>query len=93
MEAEPWFTGSEAAAASAVEQLGDGVIAMVRTARALAAAKRPIDLAGLDRVIGIYCAKALDLPLPEGRRLRERLRSLDAELDLLERDLAPAPAA
>ncbi len=92
MDGDIWFGGGEAMAARAVEQLGDGVIATVRTARALAAARRPVDLAGLDNMIGIYCAKTLDLPLPEGRRLRARLEDLAAEIGLLEQDLAAHPA-
>lgn len=93
MDGDVWFGGGEAAGFRAVEQLGDGVIAMIRTARALAAARRPIDLAGLDNMIGIYCAKTLDLPLPEGRKVRERLQCLEAEIGLLAQDLATTSGA
>ncbi len=93
MDGDVWFAGSDAACTAAVEQLGDGLVAMVRTARALAAAQRPIDLAGIDNMVGVYCARALDLPLVEGRKLRDRLKCLETEIDLLERDLGGPPSA
>lgn len=42
---------------------------------------RPVDLAGLDRQIGLLCAKALDLPVEQGRSLRPGLIRLLAEVD------------
>jgi hypothetical protein len=58
----------------------------VRLSRALVAAKRQIDLAGLDGVVGLLCAKALDLPPEQGRSLGPDLAALMREIDRL-RDL------
>jgi hypothetical protein len=62
-----------------LEQLG-GVL---RLARVLAAARRPLDLAGLDDLAGRLCAAALDLPPEQGRALRPALTDLLGELDAL----------
>lgn len=67
----------------AVEALADGVAATLRVARGLLDAKRQVDLAGLDRMVGPLCAKALDLAPEQGRLLRPRLQTLQQELDVL----------
>ena len=61
----------------------DSVIALLRTARALAAAGRVIDLTGLDNMIGLLCAQILDLSDEEGRSFRPSLCAIGAELDHL----------
>ncbi len=69
---------------TAVEQTRAGVAALRRTvalARTLAAAGRPIDLAGLDGQVGLICARALDLPPQHGRAMRESLEALLVEVD------------
>lgn len=71
-----------------VEALADGVARTVQMARKLAEVRRRVDLAGLDRMVGLLCAKMLDLPLDQGRRLRPRLAQLQQELDGLDRVLA-----
>ena len=67
----------------------DGIVATVRIARALVQAGRQVDLGGLDRMVGLLCARVLDLPPEQGRTLRPRLLALLAELDELNGALAP----
>jgi hypothetical protein len=69
-----------------LERVRAGATCLRRTtalARTLAAAGRPIDLAGLDGQIGLVCARALDLPPEEGRIVRGDLQALLAEVDAL----------
>lgn len=49
---------------------------MVALAETMMASGRPVDLAGLDRSVGLLCAKALDLPPKEGRLIRVELTGL-----------------
>ena len=58
---------------------------VVDTARALVDANREVDLTGLDREIGLLCAKSLDLPPDEGRRIRPRLIALFGSVEGLSR--------
>ena len=44
---------------------------------------RTVDLVGLDRGVGLFCAKALDLPHEQGLALRAQLTALRAEIDQL----------
>ena len=74
-----------------VEAMSLGVSATVRTARGLAEAGRPIDVAGLDRMVGVLCAHVLDLSHYESRGFRERLRGIGGELDGLVAALGPPP--
>jgi hypothetical protein len=74
----------------AVEALAEGVMATVRMARVLAEGRRRVDLAGLNEMVGVLCARMLDLPLDEGRALRGRLETLDRELMALQEAL-PEP--
>ena len=46
---------------------------------------REVDLTGLDREIGLLCAKTLDLPPDEGRRIRPRLIALSGSVEALSR--------
>ena len=62
-----------------LEQFGG----VVRLARVLAAARRPLDLAGLDDLAGRLCAAALDLPPEQGRALCPALADLLGEIDAL----------
>ena len=57
---------------------------MLRLARVLADARRPLDLTGLDEMAGRLAAACLDLPPDEGRATRPRLCALLAELDALD---------
>lgn len=61
----------------------DQLRGMLRLARALAEARRPLDLRGLSDLAGRLCAASLDLPPEQGRALRPRLASLLAEVDAL----------
>ena len=81
--------------AGASARLDDAIAAlegMLKVARGLVAAERPIDLAGLDQRVGRICAQALDLPPEAGRMLRPRLASLLAGIEDLGALLAPDAA-
>ncbi len=66
-----------------IENLHAGVAATLRTARALAASGRSVDLTGLDNLVGFLCAQALDLPAAQGRAFQTQLRNIADELDNL----------
>ncbi len=55
----------------------------LKMARALAAVRRPVDLAGLAENVGLLCAACLDLPPELGRALRPGLIGVLGELDAL----------
>jgi hypothetical protein len=74
--------------AVAVTALADELTKTVALARALVQSGRAIDLAGLDRQIGLLCAKSLDLPPDEGRRIRPWLVALSGSMEALSRTLA-----
>jgi hypothetical protein len=83
------------ASVTAVRALSDELTNIVGVARALVEAGRDVDLAGLDRQVGLLCAKTLDLPPDEGRRLRPRLIALSATVETLLRAMAardPTPS-
>jgi hypothetical protein len=61
-------------------------------ARALAESGRAIDLTGLDHEVGLLCAKSLDLPPDEGRRIRPQLIALTGVMEALSRVLAARAA-
>ena len=56
--------------------LAEELTKTIDLARALAESGRAIDLTGLDDEVGLLCAKSLDLPPDEGRRVRPRLIAL-----------------
>jgi hypothetical protein len=72
----------------AVRALADELTKMVSVACALVEADRAVDLTGLDRDIGLLCAKSLDLPPDEGRTVRPRLIALLGSAEALMRALA-----
>jgi len=76
------------ASVAAVRALSDELTNIVGVARALVEGGRTVDLAGLDRQVGLLCAKTLDLPPDEGRRLRPRLIALSATVETLLRAMA-----
>ena len=53
---------------------------------------RAIDLTGLDHEVGLLCAKSLDLPPDEGRRIRPQLIALSGVMEALSRVLAARAA-
>lgn len=79
-----WTQGSHGdAAAAALTQAIAATAGMLRLAEGIAAAGRPVDLAGLDDVFGRICAQALDLPPVLGAGLRPALAGLANDLDRL----------
>ncbi len=73
----------DADAMQAVIAMGDGLARTICIARILVQNGRTIDLAGLDRGVGLLCAKALDLPSEYGRSVRPHLIALLGEADSL----------
>ena len=73
--------------ANAVRDFADELTKIVGVARALAESGRAIDLSGLDRQVGLLCAKSLDLTPDEGRRIRPRLIVLSGSIEALSRVL------
>ena len=72
----------------AVRALAEELTKMIGIALALVVAGRQIDLTGLDSQIGLLCAKTLDLPPEEGRKVRPRLVALFGSAEELARALA-----
>jgi hypothetical protein len=68
----------------AVIDMIDGVARTIQVARALAEAQRPIELTGLENMVGLLVARLFDLDYAEGRSLRERLIALERDLACLE---------
>jgi hypothetical protein len=64
--------------------LSEQTLRMVRVARALAQSARPIDLNGLQRQVGLLCAKALDLPPGQTGFARLELHRLVQGIDALQ---------
>jgi hypothetical protein len=73
------------APAKAVRDFAEQLSKLVDVARALVDSDRAVDLIGLDGEIGLLCAKSLDLPPDEGRRIRPRLIALSGSLEGLSR--------
>ncbi|HEY2615746.1 MAG TPA: hypothetical protein VGI78_00260 [Acetobacteraceae bacterium] len=73
---------------AAVGALASELMQTVGLACALAESGRAIDLAGLDDRVGLLCAKSLDLPPDEGRRVRPRLIALSGAMLALSRAMA-----
>ncbi len=69
----------------AVRAFAEQLTKLVDIARALVDANREVDLTGLDCEIGLLCAKSLDLPPDEGRRIRPRLIALFGSVEGLSR--------
>ena len=77
---------------AAVRALAEELRKTIELARALAESGRAIDLTGLDHQVGLLCAKSLDLPPDEGRRVRPRLIALSGAMEALSRVLAARAA-
>ena len=69
--------------AAAVQSLTEDITRLLRLTRALVQAGRDVDLCGLDRQIGLLCAKTLDLETRKGRMFRPSLIELRREVDAL----------
>ena len=72
---------------AAVRALATELTKTIGIACALAESGRAIDLTGLDHQVGLLCAKSLDLPPDEGRRVRPRLMVLSGAMEALSRAL------
>ena len=72
----------------AVRALAEQLTAMVTGATGSLRAGRDVDLAGLDSEVGLLCAKSLDLPADEGRRVRPWLVGLSGGIEALSQALA-----
>jgi hypothetical protein len=72
----------------AVRRLAGELTKQVGLACTRAEGGEAIDLRGLDRQVGLLCAKSLDLPPDEGRRVRPRLIALSGLIEALSRVLA-----
>ncbi len=79
---EPWPRPAHDAAAE-LASLSKTLHDTVNIAAGLAAGGRRVDVAGLDRSVGLLCAKALDLPPVEGRAACALLFSLLSRIDAL----------
>jgi hypothetical protein len=77
-----------AAAIDAVRALSEELTKMVNIARALVDTGRAIDLTGIDSQVGLLCAKSLDLPTGDGRRIRPRLIALFGSMEALAQVIA-----
>lgn len=71
-----------------VAELAEGISGTIRMARGLVDGRRHVDLDGLDRMIGVLCARSLDLQPESGTAIRPQLATLLAELDGLGVSLA-----
>ena len=77
---------------AAVQAMVEELTQTIDVACALASSGRAIDLTGFDQHVGLLCAKSLDLPPDDGRRLRPRLIVLSGALEALLRLLAAQAA-
>lgn len=80
---------AEREARRSAEALADGLTEILRVTYALIENGSLVDLAGLDGLFGLLCARALDLRLDHGRYLAPRLLALRDDLDALSLALAP----
>jgi hypothetical protein len=71
----------DAQAIEAVLGIGNELARTLSIARLLIERGRAVDLTGLDRGMGLLCAKALDLPYESGRSLRPFLCELLAQVE------------
>ena len=77
---------------AAQHTLAEQVRNTVAIARALAGVGREVEIVGLDGMVGLLCAKTLDLPPDDGRAARPGLSAILAEIELLNATLrAKAP--
>jgi len=70
--------------AHAVQAFAAGLAEVLRLARVMTEAGRPVDLSGLERHVGLLCAKTLDLPPEQGAALRPLLTAVLADADALQ---------
>ena len=73
----------DASAVQTAVGMAEGLSRTICIARLLVENGRTVDMAGLDRGVGLLCAKALDLPPEAGRGLRPSLMMVLAEANQL----------
>jgi hypothetical protein len=73
----------QASSVAAVRNLAQAIAGTLRMARGFLAAGRQVDLTGLEDLVGLLCAKTLDLEPEQGRQMRVVLIELRRELDTL----------
>ena len=66
-----------------VAALADGLSRLLRVARQIAHVGRQVDMTGLDRAIGLLCAKSLDLQPEFGRLMQPRMLALLSDIDAM----------
>jgi len=71
----------------AVRALAEQLTRTVTAAADLLRSGRYVDLAGLDTQVGALCARSLDLPPDEGRRVRPWLVGLSGGVEALSQAL------
>lgn len=76
----------------AVQAMAEELTQTIDVAGALASSGRVVDLTGFDQQVDLLCARSLDLPPDEGRRLRPNLIVLSGALEALSRLLATRAA-
>ncbi|HTR16585.1 MAG TPA: hypothetical protein VMI52_06070 [Acetobacteraceae bacterium] len=74
---------ADMAARDAVLHLAGSAARTLSIARILTESGRRVDLTGVENMIGLLCAKALDLPPELGSGVRPALRQVLTELDTL----------
>ena len=79
--------------AALVDVLSDDLRRAVLAAAGLVSSGQRVDVTGLDRAVGLLCAKTLDLPPPAGRAARDALTSLAASIGALDVALRVHPPA
>ena len=73
----------DATAVKTAVGMAEGLARTICIARLLVENGRTVDMAGLDRGVGLLCAKALDLPPESGRGLRPLLMMVLTEANKL----------
>ena len=73
----------DANAVQAAVSMAEGLSRTICIARLLVENGRTVDMVGLDRGVGLLCAKALDLPPDAGRGFRPSLMMVLAEANRL----------
>ncbi len=73
---------------AALQSMAGALDRILRLAGALVQAGRPVELAGLDRQVGLLCAQSLDLEPPSGQDIRLSLIALRQQLENLAAGMA-----
>jgi hypothetical protein len=74
----------------AICAFADELTSVLNLAKSFLESGRTIDMTGFTDQVGLLCAKSLDLPPDEGRRIRPRLIVLSGSIEALSRALQKA---